>query len=137
MSKQTRKRFTDVEVTKVVPAEVVEVKRAPRSNQTLVTMLKSKYDQKREILFYCECSQEPTICRCENQQITVEFVSDLYLGRKDDIVVVLPIPPPPVYSPVPPPYFPTQTVYMPTPPYYCNCFQPSEKCFQQTCTNFQ
>ena len=129
MSKQTRKRSADLEVTKVVPAEVVELKRAPRTNQTLVTMLKTKYDQRREILFYCECSLEPTVCRCENQQITVEFVSDLYLGRKDVVEVVLPISPP-VYLPSPP-------VYLPTPPYYCNCAQPSEKCFNQTCTNFQ
>ena len=136
MSKQTHKRFNDVEVIKVVPAEVKELKRGPRSNQTLVSMLKSKYDHKREVLFYCECSQEPTLCRCDNQQITVEFVSDLYLKKKDVITIVLPIPPPPVYEPAPAPYFPTQVVYMPSPTYYCKCYQPSEKCFQQTCTNF-
>ena len=122
MSKQTRKQLPDLEVTKVVPAEVVELKRAPRTNQTLVTMLKTKYDQRREILFYCECSHEPTDCRCENQQITVQFESDLYLGRKDVIEVVLPIPP---------------SVYLPTPPYYCICAQPSEKCFNGTCTNME
>ena len=135
MSKQTHKRFNDVEVIKVVPAEVKELKRGPRSNQTLVSMLKSKYDHKREVLFYCECSQEPTLCKCDNQMITVEFVSDLYLKKKDVITIVLPIPSPPVYEPAPAPYFP-QVVYMPSPPYYCKCYQPSEKCFQQTCTNF-
>ena len=136
MSKQTQKRFNDVEVIKVVPAEVKELKRGPRSNLTLLSMLKSKYDHKREVLFYCDCSQEPTLCKCDNQMITVEFVSDLYLKKKDVITIVLPIPPPPVYEPAPAPYFP-QVVYMPSPPYYCKCYQPSEKCFQQTCTNFE
>ena len=124
MSKQTQRRFPDLEVTKVVPAEIVEVERTPRTNQTLVTMLKTKYDKRKEVLFYCDCSDEPIDCRCENQRITVQFQSDLYLGRKDVIEVVLPIPQ----------YYP---VYEPTPPYYCNCAQPSEMCFNGTCTNFQ
>ena len=114
MSKSTRRQFPDLEVTKVVPAEVVEVKQTPRTNQTLVTMLKTKYDKRKEILFYCECSNEPTDCRCENQQITVQFESDLYLGRKDVI-----------------------EVYLPIPPSYCICAQATEKCFRGTCTNME
>ena len=77
-------------------------------------MLKTKYDKRKEILFYCECSNEPTDCKCENQQITVQFESDLYLGKNDVI-----------------------EVYLPIPPSYCICAQATEKCFRGTCTNME
>ena len=112
MSKSTRERSPDLVVVKVVPAEVVEIKQNARTNLQLVTMLKKKYDQRKEILFYCECTSDPTDCQCENQRITVQFESDLYLG-KDDII----------------------EVYLPIPPSYCACTQATEKCFRGTCTN--
>ena len=111
MSKLTRELSPDLVVVKVVPAELVEIKQNARTNLQLVAMLKKKFDERKEILFYCECNSDPIDCQCENQRITVQFESDLYLP--DGII----------------------EVYLPIPPSYCACTQATEKCFRGTCTN--
>ena len=79
MSRLTRELSPDFEVVKVVEAEVVEIKQNARTNLQLVSILKKKFEEKKVILFYCDCDSAPVDCQCENIRITVQFESDLYL----------------------------------------------------------
>ena len=61
--------------------EVVEVKQNASPNLQLISTLKKKFEEKKVILFYCECDSAPVDCQCENIRISVQFNSDLFLPK--------------------------------------------------------